>query len=310
MLSPRLDGFHVRTPRPHEAATLLSFFTGEPLGSEKVLVLGAFAQPGDVPLGAAIVRPSHRGGVNVGHFFLFVRPEFRRQGIGARLMNHLYGMALANHAQWLILGELIHQDRPENAFCRAVGLSPERSFATYSLSIAHALEKICGPIADRFERTHPHLAGAEILPLDQIDAAQAARFFAAHHSGYVGQRLSQFESNAYDRAVSGVAVRNGEIFAGLLVRSKPGESSVLIDLVLSLPPYRNGPTPLVLLAHGARLALEKKYTHCVFEADEHFDLFAAGCARRCGAKPQWLRHRYSISNAHMATLVSTSRKPL
>jgi hypothetical protein len=73
----------------------------------------------------------------------------------------------------------------------------------------------------------------------------------------------------------------------------------MLDLILTSRPHRRAPVPLVLLAHTARLALEKGFTSCVFEADERYDHFAVGFACRCGAKAQWRRFRYAISRSEM-----------
>ena len=103
-------------------------------------------------------------------------------------------------------------------------------------------------------------------------------------------------------ALSVAAVRDGEILAGALYRSKPNEPSIFLDLILTAPALRRGPAPLLLCAHTATIAMTKKYTHCVFEADEHHDHFALSFAKRCGAKAQSYRYRYGISLAKMENL--------
>jgi GNAT superfamily N-acetyltransferase len=295
-----LQGFQVRSGRPHEAPALLAFFPNNPLGQKNLLLLGAFGQPGDVPLGAAIIRASRRGNLNLGHFLIWVRPECRRRQIGARLMSHLFQLAIKNDADQLTLAELIHQDRPDNAFFTAVGLSIERSFATFQAPLQKALTTISGPIAARFERSHPHLAGAQIVPLGQLDIEDVAQFFVQHYPGFVDQRLEQLASGHYDLSVSVGAVREGKLFGGALVRSKPNEPSIYLDLILVAPEFRSGPAPVVLCAHISRIGMARGYTHCVFESDERFDHFATGFAKRCGAERQWHRHRYGISRGELA----------
>jgi GNAT superfamily N-acetyltransferase len=301
-----IKGFVVRPPTPHETASLLDFFPTSPLGNENLSLLGAFGQPGDVPLGALIVRPASRGGTNVGHFQVFVRPDARRRGIGSTLMTHLYQLASRNFAARLVLAELVHEDSGENAFCRAVGLSTERSFNSYSIPIELGVMNLCRPIANRFERSHPHLARTDIVPLESLDPEQLALFITTHYTGFLDERVRRLRAGAYNRELSVAAVRGGEILAAMLVCTKAGERSVMIDLIVTAPPLRRGPAPIVLLQHAGETALARGYVHCVFEADESHDFFAVGSALRCGSTAQWKRHRYAIEKREIDARASAA----
>jgi GNAT superfamily N-acetyltransferase len=295
----QIQGYQLRIAQPPEIPSLLALFPSNPLGEQSILAIGAFGQPGDVPLGAAIVRPSRRANLAHGHFVLVVHPPFRRQKIGTRLVNAVYQLALRNKAEVLTLAELVHQDRPETAFYRAVGLSVEQTFATFSVSINEGLAKLCSPVAARFERSHPHLAGASILPLAQIEPGKIAGFLTRHYGGFVDQRLAQLRDGYYDLSLSTALVRDDEVVAAGLFRSKPAERSIYLDLVLTAPSLRPGPVPLILFTHSGRIALEAGHSRCVFEADTDHDDFAIGFAQRCGCKAQWDRYRYGISHAEM-----------
>jgi GNAT superfamily N-acetyltransferase len=297
-----LAGFQVRRSKPHEIAGLQAFFPGDPLGNKDILYLGAFGQPGDVPLGAAIVRPSRRGSVKTGHFLIFVRPECRRQKIGSTLVRHLYSLALSNHADLLIFSELIHQDLPENAFYLSCGLTAERAFATYSVEIKRVLD-FCEPIIQRFLPSDPTLADMRIQMLNTLNFADLAEFFAPHFGGFADQCLAKLHAGVYDLSLSSAAVRDNQIIAAGLTRTRPNVPSLMLDYILAAPPYRSSPISLAIVAHSVRIALQRGLTHCVFEADERYDHFAVGFARRCGAKPQWKRFRYSISGAEMEARV-------
>jgi ribosomal protein S18 acetylase RimI-like enzyme len=299
-----LRGFVVRSPKPSEIPTLLGFCTPCPFGTQNVTPLGAFGQPGDVPLGAVVVRAVTRAGQSVGHFVLSVRIDCRRRGVGRMLMTHLYQLAAENRADRLVLAELIHEDRAENAFCRAVGLSPQRTLGTYRIPIGHGFATVCEPVARRFERSHPHLVGTSVLPLRDLDAGQVARFFAANYGGFIDCRLEQLRSDHFDLSISNAITRDGEIRSAMLVRSRVGEPTVFVDLMASTPALRNGPAPLVLLAHAAPVASVAGFTHCVFEADADHDRFAVGAAIRCGATMEGRRYRYAIERAAIESRAS------
>jgi GNAT superfamily N-acetyltransferase len=296
----RLDGFQVRAPRPEERTPLLAFFPNNPLGSQDIHCLGAFGQPGDVPLGATIVRASRGRAGSIGQFLIFVRPECRRRKIGKMLMRHLYALARANNAKQLLLAELVHEERVDNAFYRACGMTPERSFATYSLPLDDLMTLIA-PITRRLQRSDSLLAAMRIEPLAALNLTDVAAFFSSNYSGFADRRLAQFHSGVYDLAVSCAAVHEGRIIAGCLCRTRAGETSGLLDLILTGQDFRNNALPLLLFAHCALTGMEKGITHSIFEADESYDHFAIGIARRLKINPQWHRHRYSINHPEIAS---------
>src|SRR5262245_32565972 len=98
----QLEGFNVRAPRPEEMPAITPWFSGSQLGGSQGMIRAAFGRPGDVPLGAYLVRPTGVGG-RIGQFTIFVRPDCRRHGIGSFLMRHLYQLALTNQAEQLVL---------------------------------------------------------------------------------------------------------------------------------------------------------------------------------------------------------------
>jgi hypothetical protein len=300
-----LQGFVVRPPKPSEISSLLGFFNPSPLGTQNLTLLGAFGQPGDVPLGAVAVRPVTRAGLSVGHFVIFVRIDCRRRGIGRMLMRHLYQFAANNRADRLALAELIHEDRGENAFYRAVGLSPQRTLASYRIPIGHGFTTVCEPAARRFERSHPHLAGTRVVPLRELDAELVSHFFAANYGGFAERFAGQLRGGHYDLSISTAIVRgDDEVLSAMLIRSRPGEPAVFVDLMVSTPALHNGPAPLVLLAHAAPVASAAGSTHCVFEADADYDRFAVGAALRCGATMEGKRFRYAIEKAKIEARAS------
>jgi GNAT superfamily N-acetyltransferase len=298
-----LQGFDVRRPRADELPLIEPWFAGSQLGWSESLVQAAFGQPGDVPLGAVIVRPS-RGGT-VGQFTIYVRPDCRRRGIGRHLMGHLYQLALANKAEHLVLTELVHQDEPENDFYRAVGLTPDLSLGTYELDLPNAASPLCEPIARRFMKSHRHLSGVRIVSLEAVDPGHAAAFLTTHYSGFVEQQTQRMREGFFDRTLSTVAVREDGSISGLaLFVSKPNDPAIFLDLVLTEPTTRNGPTPLVLFAETARLSLAAGKTTVVFEADSKHDPFAVGFAHRCGVtSPRWYRYRYTIGRADFSNRI-------
>ncbi len=73
-MSVTLHSFQVRLSTGDEAAAFAGCFAGSLLGSTGVTFLGAFGQPGDVPLGAVALRPLDDRPEVVG-FQVFVRPD-------------------------------------------------------------------------------------------------------------------------------------------------------------------------------------------------------------------------------------------
>src|SRR4051812_40608034 len=103
MAITQLEGFNVRAPRPEELPAIVPWFAASQLGVTQCMIRAAFSRPGEVPLGAYIVRASDGG--KVGQLTIFVRPDCRRHGIGRFLMMHLYQVAAGNNAEHLVLAE-------------------------------------------------------------------------------------------------------------------------------------------------------------------------------------------------------------
>jgi GNAT superfamily N-acetyltransferase len=295
----QLEGFNVRPPRPEELPAITPWFEGSQLGVGQSMIRAAFSRPGEVPLGAYVVRPTAGG--RVGQFTIFVRPDCRRHGIGRFLMMHLYQVAMGNNAEQLVLTELIHQDEPENAFCKAVGLLADMQLGTYELDIAGQVQPLCAPIARRFLRSHPHLQGVRVTTLAEVDAESVARFLTTYYSGFVEQQTERLRNGFFDPRISTVALKpDGTITGIALFLAKPNDPAIFLDLVLTEPSIRGGPTPVVLFDESTRQSLAQRKTTVVFEADARHDNFAIGFAARCGVTtPKWFRYRYSISREQM-----------
>jgi len=291
-MAHKLTGFAVRRATPAETPEIIRHFGTSPLAAGTPAVCGAFGQPGDVPLGGVIVQPA---GAGEACFQIFVRPECRRNKIGTRLMENLYAEARRHQTPCLHLAAMVHQDLPENAFYRKMGLTPERSFVTYTVSLAKGVLPLCARIAARAKQRHPDLADTQVTTLAQLPAEKIARFFTEHYHAPFDHRVEQLHSGFFDRAISTAVVTDqGEIRAANLYRSRPDTPAIYLDLVLVHPDYRNGPMPMVLFEAMANLAIARGFTDCVFEGDAKHDLFATGFALRCGCKPQWIRYRYAI----------------
>jgi len=291
-MSLKLTGFVVRIAKPGEKEMILRQFDSSAVFANDDIVFGAFGQPGDMPLGGMIVRPF---GKTSAHFLIVVRPEFRRKGIGTRLMENLFTNARRHGTHSFHLQTLVHQDEPENAFYRKMGLTPERVFITYTVSIADKVLPLCSRIARRFRQKHAALANTQVVAIEHLQADRIAQFFADHYGGQLDHRTEQLHAGFYDASVSTAIVNAaGEILAASLYRTKPGNPAAYLDIVLVHPDHREGPMPLVLFEEAARLGMQHGIKDCVFEADTELDPFATGFAERCGCKPQWHRYRYGI----------------
>jgi len=294
-----VQAFHIRPPDAHELPAIEPWFADSVLGWKQCMIRVAFSRPEGVPLGAVIVRPALEG--SVGTFTLYVRPDCRRRSIGRRLMERLYLLALCNNAEHLVMSELIHQNEPENAFCQALGMSPDMKLGTYELDLTRQVQPLCAPIAKRFLQSHPHLRGVRMMTLDHADAKAVGQFITNYHSGFVDQQTERARNGFYDRTLSVVSVRSDGSISGVgLFVAEPNNPKLLLDLVLTDPNMRNGPTPLVLFAEMTRRALAAGKTTVVFEADAQRDPFAVGFAERCGVNsPSCFRYRYAISREEM-----------
>jgi ribosomal protein S18 acetylase RimI-like enzyme len=289
-MSSAMQRVTIRTPRRDELSDIAAWFAGSGLGEQNLFYLAAFAQPGEAPIGAVAVRPDAGG---VARFHIHVIPDARRRKIGTALIGQLRKVATANHARRLVLVELIHQDRPDNAFYRSVGMEPERSFATYAISLDTGF-KTFGHLFDRIAR-QGRMGGAEVAPLDRVHAPVAAEFFARQYGGPADGYLASFQSGRYDLRISCAVMRGREMLAGALVRSRAGEPSVYIELLAATPEFRRGPAALAMSGQIERAARALGFKSVVFEADPRYDAFAADVARRCGASPKWVRYRYAMN---------------
>lgn len=293
-MSVPVTGFTVRRAAPTEVDAVLRSFGPTPpsLAREASVVYGAFGQPGDVPLGALIVQPTVDASAQ---FQIAVRTEYRRKGVGTRLVEHLLADARRFGTSSLRLAALVHQDEPAaNAFCRKVGLTPERSFATYRASLADQILPTAIPSAERFRRRHAGDPRTRVVALEQIPAEQIARFFADHYAGFYDHRLEQLRRGVYDASISPAVLIGRELVAAGLYQSQPGNRVIYLDLKLVHPRHRSGPLAMVLAEQMCRLSLARGFTDVVFEGDAQHDAFATGYARRCGCEPLWYRYRYAI----------------
>lgn len=295
--------FTIRPPAEPELPVFQPWFGDSILGWRQCMIRGAFSDPGDVPLGGFIVLPALGG--SVGQFTVFVRPDCRRRGVGRQLMLWLYRLALSNNAQHLVASELIHQDQRENAFFHAIGMKPDMELGTYELDVATQALPLCDRITNRFLKTHPHLQGVQITTLDQVDPLAVGKFLTNYHTGFVEQQAQRVQTGFFDGTISTIARRiDGTITGVGLFVAKANDPKFVLDLVLTDPAVRNGPTPLVLFAETCRRSLAQGKTTVFFEADRAKDAFAVGFATRCGVKtPRGFRYRYAIGRADMENQV-------
>jgi GNAT superfamily N-acetyltransferase len=302
MSQTTITSYTIRPPSRLELPAITPWFASSSLGLSQCMLQAAFGQPGDVPLGAYIARASNDG--RVGQFTLFVRPECRRRGIGRSLLKHLCQLALAGNAQQLILSELVPADHPDNAFYRSAGLSVDTKLESYELDIAKHVVPTCQRIVERFRRSHPHLRDVRVTSLAELDPRRVAQFLTSHYGGFVDEQTQRLASGFFDPSLTTVSIRaDGSITAIAFFLSRPDETVILLDLVLTDPAIRNGPTPLVLFDETARRALAAGKTTVAFEADARRDTFALGFAARCGVTtPTRCRFRYSIDRAGMQAI--------
>jgi hypothetical protein len=182
-----------------------------------------------------------------------------------------------------------------------MGMSPDMKLGVYELDLASQAQALCEPIAKRFLQSHPHLRGVTVTTLEHADPQAVGRFTSDYHSGFVDQQSERARNGFYDRGLSTVSIRSDGSISGVgLFVSRPGDPKFLLDLVLTDPAMRNGPTPLVLFAETARRARAAGKTTVTFEANEQSDPFAVGFAARCGVtSPRFFRYRYAINREEM-----------
>ena len=298
LMSRALSGFHIRVPTDGELAPALELLSPSFRGGATLLTWTALGQPGDLLLGAAAIRPPARRG-QPALFEIFVESPYRRRGVGAALIRHLYQHAYNRRAGLQLFG-FVHQDAPDHAFYRAQGLQAVHTMKTYSVPL-RAGWPTAERIMNRYRASHPHLAGVEVIPLALVDHPPIAEFIAAHYPGAeFDHQLSWLRAGHYDLMISTGAMRAGRLVGALMMRSQQDAPSVFVDILLTDPAIRHGPTPVLLIGEMIRRALADGFTHAVYEADERYDSFAVSYARRCGAAPRWSRYRYAIDRKAIA----------
>jgi GNAT superfamily N-acetyltransferase len=290
----KLTGFTVRRPTASEVESIVKPFGSASLTAGSPVVYGAFGQPGEVPLGGLLIRPFGHDAAAM--FLIMVWPEFRRKGIGSRLMQELRTTASHNGINYLRLATMVHQDDPMNLFCEKVGLTAERTFGSYTVDLALARKRVTERPAARFLRS-AGATGVKIMPMENAELPPIARFFSDHYGGVFDHRLEDMRQGKFDRAISPVALAGDRVLACILCRSQPQNPAVFIDLILVHPQLRSTALSMVVFDHMARWALTRGYRDVVYEADAEHDPSAIGLARRLDVKPRSFRRRYSMGKA-------------
>jgi len=114
-----------------------TLFGTEP-GAEVVI-----AELDGAPAGFALFFPNYSTFLGRGGLYLedlFVRPEFRKHGVGRALLVHLAGLAVergCGRLEWAVLD----WNAPAIAFYEKLGASPMSEWTTFRLA-GHALEKL------------------------------------------------------------------------------------------------------------------------------------------------------------------------
>lgn len=285
-------GFLVRPARPDEGRAveaLLAAALGGPVGlGAGVAYLAAFAAAGgDLLGGLAARRAAAADGTTFAFFRVGVLPEHRRRGVGTGLVTSLYRAAAASDLVRLTLAELVHRDRPGNAFCRRLGLGPERSLVTFASTAAELMAATAAFAA--------RAGGLDLVSTAEVDPDAVAALVTATYGGFPDRWAADLRAGVYDPRVSVAAVRGGRVAAVGLTRADT--RSLHVELVAVHPDDRHGPAAAAVCNAIARRAAAAGIFDGVWEADPEHDRFAANLARRAGAKPVGVRHRYAIDAA-------------
>jgi GNAT superfamily N-acetyltransferase len=288
---PTLTGFTVRRATESEVESIVRPFGSASLTVGSPVVYGAFGQPGEIPLGGLLIRPFGHDAAAM--FQIMVWPEFRRRGIGSRLIQEMQTAAAHNGINYLRLAALVHEDDPMNLFCQKVGLTAERTFGSYTVGLQLARMRVTERPAVRYLR-NADAKGIKLMPMANADLPSIARFFSDHYGGVFDHRLEEMRQGKFDRAISPVALVGDTVIACALCRSQPDNPTVFIDLILVHPEHRTTALSMVVFDRIALWALTRGYRQAVYEADAEQDHSAIGLARRLEVKSKSFRRRYSI----------------
>ncbi len=298
----KLTGFEILPPRPDQQQAVDALFGDDPLGRENLHRLAAFGRPGDMLLGAITVRPGSGGDPTIAHFRIHIIEQLRRQGIGTKLAQHLFQMALANNCRTLILGEFVNDGSSQHAFTQAIGMTPQRSYKRWHVTASASL-KWAMPYLQPYRDSHPHLVGTQVVPLAEVDPAAVSQFFTEFYGGYADRYQQDIRNNLTHNQLSAVAIRDGQILAATLVElmtaTKDRPDCARLNLIAVRRDLRLGPLAVLLSADMATRMQLYGIEDCVFNADEQHDRYAVSYAKRCKGRSGVTQYRMAIDADRM-----------
>lgn len=215
--------------------------------------------------------------------WLHVRPEFRRQGIGLRMIESIR-TKLAAETDGVWAARLIDVESPEAEFLLASGFEARQRQFNFEMDLAVSAP-IAQSIADRLRSGGRIPAGAVAVPLREAPLAEVAALIAAHLGGTQPGLLRALEAAAagsettLDLDLSVAVLEDGQL-AGVLLGSGTGRKR-RVDASVTAPAWRNSYVQALLLAESGRRSLGR-IDSVQYVCDEE-NMFPVKVARRISA---------------------------
>lgn len=303
-----LTGFRIRPPEPSELAPVDELLKTPVFQGKGVYRLAAYAEPGELLVGAVAVKVGGGGDSGIAHFDLEIAGFARRSGVGRQLILRLFEVALSNNCCRLVCSKLLQDKSPAHQFAEALGFSPERTFLRWFLTTAKSLQ-VTVRVHERYRNRHTQLKDIQFLSLHQADPDAVAQCLFRNYGGYVDSYLRGIKDGTSHPRMSTIAVHNGRVVAASMWHLVPPNFPRLkpiaeLRLIVVDPEYQKGPLALCLCWEGSERVQCEGIPDITLEADLKYDTFANSYAKKCKAVSSHSRHRLSISGEAMAKALS------
>jgi len=268
----------LRRPMPEESDVEVRFPSGNEWVACRMLLPEAF-RPGVPPeawiaidhqarriAGAAV---HYCAGRKITDTRIHVVPEYRRKGIGSRLLQRLCRHATESGFDQVCVSTDTKHEPDAEPFLVVNGFS--RSTRIYGVEGDLLVVRDClNRIRDRLIRTGRIPAVAKFVNLDEAPRDQVAKMYAAHiaaasdfHPGYVLPLLS-------DKRVAGSSVFmvNGTVQGLLLCEINADKNSATVHARVVAPGYRGSSVNCLLMLRSLELAVSAGARRVRFDAPE------------------------------------------